>query len=221
MKVALLGAGKTGSKVHELHENTVIFNSKNNPTLEKLSDCDLVISFLAGDVFIEYLDLLVESKLPVVTGSTGFQWPDNFDQKLKDKKLQWIKAHNFSLGMNLIKAMIENLAKASLLYPEAKFSIHDIHHINKKDAPSGTALTWQDWLGSEANITAEREGDVIGYHHMNMDSHFEKIKITHEAKDRALFANGALWAAKQIFQNNIKEYGLLNFEDIVKKIIKI
>ena len=72
MKIALLGAGKTGSKVADLHAKTVVFNSTNTPTIDKIKECDIVISFLAGDIFLKYLDLLVESRLPVVTGSTGF-----------------------------------------------------------------------------------------------------------------------------------------------------
>ena len=72
MKIALLGAGKTGGKVSELHENTVIFNQSNKLTLEKLTECDVVVSFLPGDAFVEYIDVLIESKLRVVTGSTGF-----------------------------------------------------------------------------------------------------------------------------------------------------
>ena len=217
MKVALLGAGKTGGKVAELHENTIIFNSTNKPTIENLKSCDVVISFLAGPIFAEYIDLLIESNIPVVTGSTGFEWPSNIDQTLEAKELKWVRAHNFSLGMNIVKKMIEILSMSSELYPEAQYMIHDIHHTQKLDSPSGTALSWQDWLGKKAHISAERTGDVVGYHHLEMDSKQEKIKITHEAKDRAIFARGALWAADKILNDNDIEYGLTHFSDIVSK----
>jgi 4-hydroxy-tetrahydrodipicolinate reductase len=221
MKIALLGAGKTGGKVAELHTDTVIFNSKNQPTLEKLSHCDVVISFLSGDIFETYIPLLIESKIPVVTGSTGFQWSKQDIEKINSQKLTWIRAHNFSLGMNIVKSMIETLGKAKELYSDAQFNIHDIHHTQKLDSPSGTAISWKDWLGEDAEITAERTGDVVGYHHLEMNSAVEKIKITHEAKDRAIFASGAIWAAKRILEDPSKTIGLVDFSTLVNKHLKI
>ncbi len=221
MKIALLGAGKTGGKVADLHSNTVIFNSKNIPTKEKLQECDVVISFLAGDVFVDYIPLLIETKLPVVTGSTGFEWNANVIDQINADKLKWVRAHNFSLGMNLVKNMIETLSKATLLYQDISFNIHDIHHVHKKDAPSGTALSWEKWLGHKAEISAERTGDVVGYHHIEMDTPVEKIKITHEAKDRAIFAQGAIWAAEKLLTDKEIPIGLNDFSTIVTKHLKI
>jgi 4-hydroxy-tetrahydrodipicolinate reductase len=221
MKIALLGAGKTGGKVAELHKETIVFNSKNKPTLEKLKSCDVVISFLSGDIFETYIPLLIESKIPVVTGSTGFDWSKDQIDQINSNKLTWIRAHNFSLGMNIVKSMIETLAKAQDLYSDATFNIHDIHHTQKLDSPSGTAISWKNWLGLEAEITAERTGDVVGYHHLEMNSAMEKIKITHEAKDRAIFASGALWAAKKIFTNPTQTIGLVDFSTLVNKHLKI
>lgn len=89
MKIALLGKGKTGGKVLELLvEGNIphtVFDSKNQPTLENLKGHDVVISFLSGEVFKEYMPLLLDSTLPVVTGSTGMQRPSDFDKKLKEK----------------------------------------------------------------------------------------------------------------------------------------
>lgn len=221
MKVALIGAGKTGGKVAELHPKTVVFDEENPPTLEALQACDVVISFLPGPAFLEYIDLLVESKLPVVTGSTGFDWPDDIQARLKAANLKWINAHNFSLGMNIAKSMIEYLGKAQELFDDIEFKIHDIHHVHKKDAPSGTALSWQDWLGHKAEITAERTGEVVGYHHVEMITPVEKIKLTHEALDRGIFAQGALWAANKISTDNTIEMGLTHFSDVVKKHLNI
>lgn len=214
MKVALLGSGKTGLHVAKLHENTIIFNSKNKPTIEELKLCDVVISFLPGDVFSEYIPLLTQSKLPVITGSTGLQWPVNLEQELKSQDAIWIRAHNFSLGMNIVKAMIEKLTLASSLYPEVQFSINETHHTKKLDSPSGTALSFKKWLGKEVEITSYREGDVIGDHTIKMDSNFESITLNHNAKDRALFASGALWAANIVLKNKIPS-GLYNFDEIV------
>lgn len=220
MKVALLGAGKTGSKVAQLHSNTIIFSSNNKPTLESLRECDIIICFLVGDVFLSYIPLLIESERPVVTGSTGFNWPRGVHNQLIDKKIKWVRAHNFSLGMNIVKSMIELLSKAEKLYTDINYSIHDIHHVNKLDSPSGTALSWQEWLGKKAAITSERTGDVIGLHYLEMESDVEKIKITHEAKDRAIFASGALWAAKTVLADETIPYGLNNFNNLVQNYLK-
>ena len=221
MKIALLGSGKTGCEVAKLHKDTAIFNRTTPITLEALNACDIVISFLPGDVFKPLIPLLIKSRLPVITGSTGFDWDQEDISKINSQKITWVKAHNFSLGMNLVKSMIETLSKASELYPDASFSIHDIHHTHKVDSPSGTAISWNDWLNKDAKITAERTGDVIGYHHLEMNSQVEKIKITHEAKDRAIFASGALWAAQIIQKDPNRFEGLNNFDKIVKTVLNI
>lgn len=221
MKIALIGAGKTGGKVAELHANTIIFDENNIPTKEKLLECDVVVSFLPGPAFMEYIELLIETRLPVVTGSTGFEWPSNIQTRLQENNLKWINTHNFSLGMNIVKQMIEYLGKAKELFSEIEFSIHDIHHVHKKDAPSGTALSWQDWLGTEAEITAERTGDVVGYHHVEMKTPVEKIKLTHEALDRGIFAQGAIWSAEKILTDDSIPVGLTHFSEVVKKHLNI
>lgn len=220
MKIALIGAGKTGAKVSELHRDTTIFNSANQATIEGLKTCDIIISFLPGDIFVDYIPMLIEAKIPVITGSTGFEWKDEWIKEIHDKKLVWVRAHNFSLGMNIVKNMIETLSKARDLYTDAQFSIHDIHHTMKVDSPSGTALSWEKWLGTNAKITAERTGDVVGYHHLLMESPVEKIKITHEAIDRAIFAKGALWAAEKAFKNMVPS-GLNDFSTIVNNHLKM
>ena len=219
MKIALLGAGKTGSKVLELHPDTIVFDTKNPPSLETLRQADVAISFLPGDAFTRYLELLVDARIPVVTGSTGFEWPADFDATLKGKELKWIRAHNFSLGMNVVREMIHSMSYLADLFDDAEYTIHDIHHIHKKDSPSGTAISWRDWLGHEAQISAERKGDVVGYHHLKFDSQDESITLVHEAKDRSIFARGALWAAKILNESNDLDYGLLDFNQVVKKMV--
>jgi 4-hydroxy-tetrahydrodipicolinate reductase len=216
MKIALLGKGKTGSKVLENKTHQIIsFDSKNPPTFERLETFDAIISFLPGDVFKSYIPLLVETKLPVVTGSTGFDWPTNLDQTLKDKKLGWIYASNFSMGVAVVKQMLNKLSTAKKFFPEHKTSIHEIHHTQKKDAPSGTALSMENWMDEKCTITSERTGDVIGYHTLTFDTGSEKITVTHEALDRKLFADGAIWAAEYLTKN--KTTGLISFQEIIER----
>lgn len=218
MKIALLGKGKTGGRVLELLvQNKIphtVFDSKNHPTLENLKNHDVVISFLAGDVFKEYLTLLLESKLPVVTGSTGMEWPHDFDKKLQVLNSKWIYATNFSLGMNLVQQMILIMKEANLIINNVQFSMNEVHHTKKLDAPSGTALSWKKWLDQDVSITSERMGDVIGIHELKLKTPVEEITIKHEALDRKIFAEGALYAANKI---TTLSPGLHLFQDVVQK----
>lgn len=220
MKVALIGAGKTGGEVAHLHSDTTIFNSKNKPTVESLRACEVVIVFVPGDVFLEYIPMLIEAKLPVVIGATGFDWDQKTIKEIEKHEMRWVHSHNFSLGMSIMKSLIETLSKGSELLEDTTFRIHDIHHTKKLDAPSGTALSWKKWLGKDVKITSERTGDVVGYHHLEMESPNEKIKIIHEAKDRGIFARGALWTANQVLHNTNLPYGLTHFNDLVINQIK-
>lgn len=217
MKIALLGKGKTGGRVLEqlIATNTphTVFDSKNTPSLEKLKGHDVVISFFSGEVFLQYLPLLVESKIPVVTGSTGMKWPQDFDATLKEKNLKWIYASNFSLGMNLVQQMILIMSRASSILSDYKFSMHEVHHTKKLDSPSGTALSWQKWSGHDFPITSERLGDTIGIHEIKLSTPTEDITLRHEVHDRKIFAEGALFAAQKI---STLTPGLHQFQDVVQ-----
>ncbi len=216
MSIAVLGKGKTGSKVIELAQGTVeVFDRVNVPTFEKLIKHDLIISFLPGDAFLSLIPILLETKLPVVTGSTGFQWPEDFNQTLKDHNLTWIYGTNFSLGVVALKQLIEKLNQVSHLFPHKQFSIHEVHHHKKVDAPSGTALSMKEWLHAPSTITSDRTGDVIGHHSLTLDTGSETITLTHDAKDRRLFAEGALWAANLIKTKKM-EAGLHPFQHVVE-----
>ena len=218
MKIALLGKGLTGGKVLELLvQNNIphtVFDSKNTPTLNSLKGHDLVISFLAGDIFKDYIPLLIASTLPVVTGSTGVKWPLDFDKKLKELTLTWIYATNFSLGMNIIHQMILIIKEADTILKDITFTMNEIHHTKKLDAPSGTALSWKKWLDHDVLITSERVGDVAGIHELILTTPHEKISLKHESLDRKIFAEGALFAADKI---KTLSPGLHLFQDVVQK----
>jgi 4-hydroxy-tetrahydrodipicolinate reductase len=156
----------------------------------------------------------------VVTGSTGFQWPRDFEQTLKDKKISWIFATNFSLGVLIVKQLIERLHQVDHILPNRKCSIHEIHHTKKLDAPSGTALSMKEWLQEDCEITSEREGDVVGHHALKVDTGSEVITLTHEALDRRLFAEGAIFAAKLLTTKTL-EPGLHPFQRVVERHLSI
>lgn len=217
MKIALLGKGKTGSKVSEIYADEIeVFDRTNTPSFEKLQKFDVIISFLPGDAFLSLIPMLVETRKPVVTGSTGFAWPAGFHGTLEDNGLAWIYATNFSLGVVVLKQLIERLSQVSHLFPVKKLSIHEVHHTKKLDAPSGTALSMKEWLKESCEITSAREGDVIGHHTLTLETPSESISLTHDARDRALFAEGAIWAANFLMQNKLGP-GLYPFQKIVEE----
>lgn len=214
MKTAVIGTGKTGKAVLELAgSNTIGFNSKNIPERESLKDFDCVIVFVSTDAAEEIIELVDGLSLKVIWGTTGIQWSAKFQENVKNSGATWVIGSNFSLGMNLVRKAIQMLSQQSTLLNQPSFSISEIHHIHKKDKPSGTALSWREWLGKQAEITSFREGDVKGLHELQVNTAFESITIRHEAHDRRLFAEGALWTAKQLMDHPEFGPGWYKFEE--------
>jgi len=121
--------------------------------------------------------------------------------------------------MNIIRKCIQAISKGSEILPDPEFSIHEVHHLHKQDAPSGTALSWKEWLNKDADISSERKGDVKGIHQLEMKTEFESIFLQHQALDRAVFASGAIWAARRLLeQPNLK--GLFTFAEIFDQAFK-
>ncbi len=210
MKLAVIGTGKTGGEVVKLGKNkheVTAFNSKT--ALSGLENFDVIIVFVPGPAMDALFEPLINSRRPVVIGSTGFTWPKNF----RSPNVPWIYASNFSLGMQMVKKWIDTLGKG------AACTIHEVHHTQKQDAPSGTALSWGKWVeeatGKQPVITSERKGDVVGVHRLTIDSPFESLTIEHEAKTRGLFAEGALLAADALHSSRFSKPGLHTFEELL------
>jgi 4-hydroxy-tetrahydrodipicolinate reductase len=199
MKVAVIGSGKTGGHVLKLLPAAQIvgpFGRSNPVTAEKLADADLAIIFVPGEAFIDMIPELLKSKKPMVVGATGMEMPKDLDQKLKDAGVAWVHATNFSLGVQLFRQLIKTVNKLQRSLPGFKAELLDIHHTKKLDAPSGTAKSLAKWSEFPVDSVAKREGDVVGFHEMTLTFPEESIKISHNAHDRALFAQGALDIAK-------------------------
>jgi len=204
MKTAVIGTGKTGGEVVDLisDENLVgPFNSKMKPTVEALQKADVSIIFVPGTAVGDIFKTVMDSQTPAVWGSTGYQWPADLDEQLKMRNIKWLKASNFSLGMNIIRRCIEIISRGSELLNEPEFYIHEVHHTDKMDAPSGTAISWKKWLNKDADITSERKGDIKGIHQLHMKTKAESIWLKHQAHERAVFAKGALWSAEQLLKD--------------------
>ncbi len=216
MKISVIGTGKTGSKVVEMLGDHLLdsFDENNLPTLEKLKKADALIVFVPGDAVSDIIEVVLASGVPAAWGSTGYEWPDDLDRRVQSLRTKWVLANNFSLGMNLIRKAIESMSSGSEILNSPDFAIHEVHHIHKKDAPSGTAISWKNWLNQPVEITSDREGDVNGIHELTITTGTEKIQLKHEALDRSIFAEGAIWAAEQLVSNQHLKYGVHTFGEL-------
>ncbi|MEX0661949.1 MAG: dihydrodipicolinate reductase C-terminal domain-containing protein [Balneolaceae bacterium] len=221
MNVSVIGTGKTGSAVVDvLGESAVPFNRENPPTVDALKKTDIAIIFVPGDSAENIVELLIKTKIPAVWGTTGYEWPENLNERVKDAGVPWIIGSNFSLGMNLVRKSLELFGAGSSLLNDPQFHIHETHHIHKKDAPSGTALSWKEWLGKESTISSSREGDVKGIHELHIKTGNESIFLKHEAHSRKLFAEGAIWAANYLLDNPSIKAGVYPFPTIFDEAFK-
>lgn len=221
MKIAVIGTGKTGGKVAELLTDDQIsetFDEDNPPTAAKLKKADAAIIFVPGGAVDDIIDEVFHSGIPAVWGSTGYEWPEDLNQRLQEAGQKWLKASNFSLGMNIIRRAIKVISEGSEMLSDPEYLIHEVHHIHKKDAPSGTAISWKEWLGKDAEITSERKGDIKGIHELTVNTDAESIFLKHQAHDRAVFAQGAIWAAEQIVKEHV-EPGFHDFSTIFDQAI--
>ena len=221
MKIGVVGRGKTGQAVIDVlgARAAQVFSRANPMEMNTLSDLDALIVFVPADALTEILPNLIESGLPVVCGTTGFTWPANFSEKLKEKKLTWIAGSNFSPGMNFMFAVANLVQKNLEFLGEPELQIHDLHHVHKKDSPSGTALKLQAALGGTTPIVAERVGEHPGLHELTISSELETLTFRHEAKSRRAFAEGAVYAAETLLPGLAP--GFHSFESLMKaKILK-
>lgn len=218
MKIAVIGTGKTGGEVIRLLGDKLhaAFDRKNPVSIAGLEGADAVIIFVPGENVAELLPIIKEARLPAVWGSTGFDWPNELDEELNEDHIRWVAAANFSLGMQMLRRVL-NLMGQELprLLPEAKISLREVHHVNKKDKPSGTALAWQEWLNLPCKISSKRQGDIKGIHELIIKTPFEEISLRHDALDRTVFAQGALWAAEYLIGYPTMPGGLYTLADLV------
>ena len=192
-----------------------VFDSTNTISLETLKNYDAGICFVNGPVFKTLIPVLIDSQIPLVIGTTGFQWDESLFMDVKKRKCRWIKSANFSIGINTLNNVLNNnFTRLKSIYPEYKFLIHEEHHDEKLDAPSGTALRFAEILGDRIEITHERKNDIIGFHSVTMDTEDEKITIIHEVNNRAVFANGAMIATQLLVD---LDFGIHEFETLLHR----
>jgi 4-hydroxy-tetrahydrodipicolinate reductase len=226
MKVLLLGRGKTGALVAEVaqergHEVRTLASQENQDgrglTDELLRHIDVAIDFTTPHAVIPNIIRCAEAKVPMVVGTTGwYQHLDRVRELVNERKTALLYGSNFSVGMNLFFKAIKTVAPA--LNKGYRASIVERHHVHKKDKPSGTAVTLQKILESgsdqKVEIASVREGETVGMHLVMVDSEHDTILLTHDAKSRLGFAEGAVKGAEWI----VGKTGLFEFPEIVDQI---
>lgn len=218
---AVIGTGKTGGTVaKQLGNAAILFDVNNKPTPEKLSEADVAIIFVPGEAAEEIIEILLETDIPAVWGTTGYQWPVDLPDRVKLAGNRWVIGSNFSLGMNLVRKALNILGKGAEFLDNPQFHIHEVHHVHKKDAPSGTALSWKDWLGKEASISSDRQGDVKGIHNLHLKTSGESVYLKHEAHSRSIFAEGAIWTADYILDHPEIVPGVYQFSELFDRAFK-
>lgn len=228
VNLLILGRGKTGFLVAEVarerghHVHTV--GAKENAacaalTLDSLREIDVVIDFTAPHCVVAHIDACVRAGKSMVVGTTG--WYGELDRVralVEQQGCGLVYAANFSVGVNLFFDVARTAAAA--LRHGYSGQIFERHHVHKKDAPSGTALTIQHIVreasgrSEEVEIISFREGDVVGLHELVLDSAHDRIYLCHDAKSRRAFAEGAVLAAEWIAGKK----GFYDFKDVWQKL---
>ncbi len=210
MNLLILGRGKTGSLVAEVahsrrHHVRVLFAAENAGasalTPDSLAATDVVIDFTTPTAVIANVEACIHAKKNLVVGTTG--WYDQVP-RLREMVLAaetgFLYGSNFSIGVNLFFEIVAT-AGAALKY-DYSGQIFERHHAEKKDAPSGTAVTIQQIVGEsggrekELEIVSFREGDAVGMHELVFNSPDDRIYLCHDAKSRRGYAEGAVRAAE-------------------------
>lgn len=220
MKVVISGYGKMGHLIESvlIRKGIEAYPTEDIKSIDRtLASESVCIDFTTPAAFRENYTFLAENFKAVVVGTTG--WNDIHDEvcacfEQNDTTMIW--SSNYSIGVNVLFAAVE-MASALLRGHGYESHVHEIHHIHKLDAPSGTAKSLASYvtagLGSEPEISSERTGEVPGTHVVTFEGACDKLVFTHEAFSREGFAEGAVTAA--IMANEMK--GVYDFRNLILK----
>jgi len=231
MKIALLGYGKMGKTLERLaikKGHSIILKTSTAVTSEEILKADIAIEFSTPDSAVSNIKMCLENNIPVISGTTG--WLSNYNEMVKlceNCNGSFIYASNFSVGVNLFFNINEYVSKLMNPWKEYLVSMEEIHHTQKLDAPSGTAITLAEGIISnsdktswklenpseeEIKITAKRIDDVKGTHIINYNSEIDAISLKHEAHSRDGFALGAILAAEWL----LNKKGVFTMKDVLQ-----
>ena len=215
MKIALLGYGKMGKTIEKIalqRGHTIVIKTSSNSSYT-ITNADIAIDFSIPNAAVQNISNCINHNVPVISGTTG--WLDNYStitDLVATKNGSFIYASNFSLGVNIFFELNKQLAKMMSNLSNYNVSLEEIHHTQKLDAPSGTAITLAEaileeqtnldqWIldkteTDKLTINAKRIPEVPGTHTISYKSNIDTIKIEHEAHSREGFALGAVIAAE-------------------------
>lgn len=236
MKIALIGYGKMGRAIEEIavakgHEIVLKITIDNTEdfTKENIQKADVAIEFTGPESAPDNICKCVEAGVPVVSGSTGWlkDW-DNVAAFINENNGSFLYASNFSIGVNLFFELNKYLAKLMEPYKNYDVSLEEIHHTQKKDAPSGTAITLAEqvlqeiktkrrWVNEPTGnpedllVVSKRVDPAPGTHIIRYGSEIDDIEIVHTAHNRKGFAGGAVLAAEFIKDKK----GIFTMQDVL------
>ena len=230
MKIALLGYGKMGKVIERIalergHE--IVLRKGSQDSFAGLENADVAIDFSVPSSAVLNVSTCFNTGIPVICGTTG--WLEQYEEMValcNEKNGSFIYGSNFSLGVNIFFELNEYLAKMMSNLKQYKVSMEEIHHTQKLDAPSGTAISlangiikntsYENWTlddakGHEIHIEAKRIENIPGTHSIFYDSNVDQIEIKHTAHSREGFALGAVVAAEWI----IGKKGVFTMKDVL------
>ncbi len=230
MKIALLGYGKMGKVIEKIalergHE--IVLKKTSANSYNGLENADVAIDFSIPNAAVANITACLNKNIPVVSGTTG--WLDSYNEMVTlctEKNGSFIYGSNFSLGVNIFFELNRYLAELMSKFNNYKVSMEEIHHTQKLDAPSGTAIslakgiidnsTYNNWVlhnpnENEIKIDAKRIENVPGTHSIFYDSEIDTIEIKHIAHNREGFALGSVIAAEWIADKK----GIFTMNDVL------
>ncbi len=249
MNIALIGYGKMGREIARCAEGKheiALTIDPNGPGPKSITDAnfediDVAIEFSHPTAVLQNIDALLERKIPIVVGTTGwYEHLKNVEQKVIEAKGALLWASNFSIGVHLFWKMVERGAELMNHFDEYDVFGHEFHHNQKADSPSGTAKTTADILlknitrktklvtqemtrkiePHELHFSSTRGGSIPGTHSVYFDSPADTIEITHTARNRSGFAMGALRSAEWLVaQYREGKRGFFSIDDYLKELL--
>jgi len=238
MKVAIIGYGKMGREIERIlllrgHSVGLVIDAHNASDLNaaNLENVDVAIEFSTPETAFDNIRICLESRTPVVCGTTA--WLDRYDEAVEICRRNdgaFFYASNYSIGVNIFFVLNQELARLMNRFAEYDVTIEEVHHTQKKDAPSGTAITLaegilagldrkQEWVCGtttvphELEIAAIRRSVVPGIHTVTYESPDDTLSLTHTLKNRNGLAMGAVAAAEFLCGKK----GIYTMEDLMKK----
>lgn len=230
MKIALLGYGKMGKVIEKIAQergHEIILRKDESNSFEGLSNADVAIDFSVPTAAVSNISACINASIPVISGTTG--WLENYHEMVKlceEKNAAFLYGSNFSLGVNLFFELNDYLARMMSKFKEYKVSMEEIHHTQKLDKPSGTAIslaysiinhsdknswTIENPKEDDLFIDVKRTENIPGTHTVTYNSDVDFIEIKHVAHNREGFALGAIIAAEWI----IGKKGVFTMKDVL------